>query len=90
MLPELSCRNKLARFSARGRDFRASAREFRKCNSKVGAYPSVTIAVAETNAGNKVHIVGIVDTLSNDDNAVFQFKGSYKDQELSKYKSIRV
>jgi hypothetical protein len=50
----------------------------------------LTIAVAETNAGNKVHTVGIVDALSNDENAVFQFKGSYEDQELSKYKSIRV
>ena len=50
----------------------------------------LTIAVAETNAGNKVHTVGIVDTLSNDQNAVFQFKGSYKDQELSRYKSIQV
>ena len=50
--------NMSARFSARGRDFRASAREFRKC--KVGAYPSVTIAVAETNAGNIVHTVGIL------------------------------
>ena len=50
--------NMLARFSARSRDFRASAREFRKC--KVGAYPSVTIAVAETNAGNIVHTVGIL------------------------------
>ena len=49
----------------------------------------LTIAVAETNAGNKVHTVGIVDTLSNDENAVF-LKGSYEDQELSKYKSIRV
>ena len=50
----------------------------------------LTIAFAETNAGNKVHTVGIVDALSNDENAVFQFKGSYEDQELSKYKSIRV
>jgi len=50
----------------------------------------LTIAVAETNAGNKVHTVRIVDALSNDENAVFQFKGSYEDQELSKYKSIRV
>ena len=45
----------------------------------------LTIAVAETNAGNKVHTVGIVDQ-----NAVFQFKGSYEDPELSRYKSIRV
>ena len=49
----------------------------------------LTIAVAETNAGNKLHTVGIVDALSNDQNAVFQFKGSYEDQELSRYKSIR-
>ena len=55
------------------------------------AYSKIlTIAVAETNAGNKVHTVWNVDALSNDENAVFQFKGSYEDQELSKYKSIRV
>ena len=55
------------------------------------AYSKIlTIAVAETNAGNKVHTVGIVDDFSNDENDVFQFKGSYEDQELSKYKSIRV
>ena len=50
----------------------------------------LTIAVAETNAGNKVHTVGNVDALSHDENAVFQFKGSYEDQELSKCRSIRV
>ena len=50
----------------------------------------LTIAVATTNAGNKVHTVGIVDELSNDTYAVFQFKGSYEDQELTKYKSMRV
>jgi len=50
----------------------------------------LTIAVAETNAGKKLHTVGIVDALSNDQNAVFQFKRSYEDQELSRYTSIRV
>ena len=50
----------------------------------------LTIAVAETNAGNKVHTVGIDDVLSDDENAVFQLKWSYEDQELSKYKPIRV
>ena len=50
----------------------------------------LTIAVATTNAGNKVHTVGQVDSLSDDVNAVFQFKGSYEDQELTKYKSMRV
>ena len=50
----------------------------------------LTITAAETNTGNKVHTVGNVDALSNDESAVFQFKGSYEDQELSKYKSIRV
>ena len=50
----------------------------------------LTIAVETTNAGNKVHTVGIVDELSNDTYTVFQFKGSYEDQELTKYKSMRV
>ena len=50
----------------------------------------LTIAVETTNAGNKVHTVGIVDELSNDTYAVFQFKGSYEDQELTKYKSMHV
>ena len=50
----------------------------------------LTIAVATTNSGNKVTIVGVVDSLSDDNNAVFAFKGTYEDQELSRYKSMRV
>ena len=50
----------------------------------------LTIAVETTNAGNKVHTVGIMDELSNDTYTVLQFKGSYEDQELTKYKSMRV
>ena len=50
----------------------------------------LTIAVATTNAGNRVHTVGMVDSLSDDINAVFQFKRSYEDQEPTKYKSMRV
>ena len=46
--------------------------------------------MASTNAGNKVSVVGIVDSLSDDNNAVFAFKGAYEDQELSRYKSMRV
>ena len=49
----------------------------------------LTIAVATTNTGNKFSAVGIVDSLS-DDSAVFAFKGTYEDQELSRYKSMRV
>ena len=43
-----------------------------------------------TNLGNKVSTVGIVDSLSDNNNAVFTFKGTYEDQELSRYKSMRV
>ena len=47
----------------------------------------LAIAVATTNAGNRLHTVGMVDSLSDDINAVFQFKGSYEDQEPTKCKS---
>jgi len=51
----------------------------------------LTIAVATTNTGNKFSAVGIVDALSDDNNyAVFSFKGTYEDQELSRYKALRV
>jgi len=50
----------------------------------------LTIAVATTNAGNKVSTVGIVDSLSDNNYAVFSFKGTYEDQELSTYKALRV
>ena len=50
----------------------------------------LTIAVANTSAGNKVSTVGIVDSLSNNNFAVFAFKGTYEDQELSRYKALRV
>ena len=50
----------------------------------------LTIAVATTNSWNKVSTVGLVDSLSDDNNAVFAFKGTYEDQELSRYKSVRV
>jgi len=50
----------------------------------------LTIAVATTNAGNKVSTVGIVDSLSDNNYAVFSFKGTYEDQELSRYKALRV
>ena len=49
-----------------------------------------TIAVAINNAGNRVSSVGIVDSLSDNNHAVFQFKRSYEDQEHSKYISVRV
>ena len=49
-----------------------------------------TIAVANTNGGNKVSTVGIVDSLSDNNYAVFAFKGTYEDQELSRYKALRV
>ena len=50
----------------------------------------LTIAVASTNAGNKVSTGGLVNSLSDNNNAVFAFKQSYEDQELSRYKSMRV
>ena len=50
----------------------------------------LTIAVADTNASNKVSVVGIVDSLSDNNYAVFAFKGTYEDQELSRYKALRV
>ena len=50
----------------------------------------LTIAVANTNTGNKVSTVGIVDSLSDNNYAVFSFKGTYEDQELSRYKALRV
>ena len=34
--------------------------------------------------------VGAVDKLNHGDSTVFQSKGSYEDQELTKYKSLRV
>ena len=53
-------------------------------------FQNLTIAVATTNAGNKVSTVGIVDSLSDNNYAVFSFKGTYEDQELSMYKALRV
>ena len=50
----------------------------------------LTICVATTSAGNMVHTVGQIDNLSNGANVVFQFKGNYEDQELTRYKSLRV
>ena len=50
----------------------------------------LTICLAETAAGNRVHTVGPVDKIAPAGNTVFQIKGSYEDQELSKYKSLRV
>ena len=50
----------------------------------------LTIAVASTNTGNKVSTVGLVDSLSDNNNAVFAFKQTYEDQELSRYKFMRV
>ena len=50
----------------------------------------LSICVARTAAGNLVHTVGPVDKFSPGGNTVFQFKGSYEDQELTKYKSLRV
>ena len=46
--------------------------------------------MADSNAGNKVSAVGIVDSLSDNKYAVFAFKGTYEDQELSRYKALRV
>ena len=60
-------------------------------NSELIEYLNIlTIAVADTNAGNKVSAVGIVDSLSDNNYAVFAFKGTYEDQELSRYKALRV
>ena len=39
---------------------------------------------------NKAHTLGDVDKIADGDKAVFQFKESYEDQELTKYKSLRV
>jgi len=50
----------------------------------------LTIAVANTSAGNKVSTVGMVDSLSDNNFAVFAFKGTYEDQELSRYKALWV
>ena len=50
----------------------------------------LTICVATTSAGNMVHTVGQIDNLSNGANVVFQFKGNYEEQELTRYKSLRV
>ena len=49
-----------------------------------------SIDVSTTNTGNRVRTVGIVDTLSDYANTLFQLIGSYEDQELSTYKSMRV
>ena len=46
--------------------------------------------MASTNAGNKVSTDGLVDSLSDNNNAMFAFKQTYEDQELSRYKSMRV
>ena len=48
----------------------------------------LTNAVANTSAGNKVSTVGTVDSLSNNNFAVFAFKGTYEDQELSRHKAF--
>ena len=52
----------------------------------------LTICVTTTAAGNLVYTVGLVDVdkIAPGGNTVFQIKGSYEDQELSKYKSLRV
>ena len=50
----------------------------------------LTICLAETAAGNRVHTVGPVDKFGPAGYTVFQIKGSYEDQELSKYKSLRL
>ena len=50
----------------------------------------LTICLAETAAGNRVLTVGPVDKIAPAGNTVFQIKGSYEDQELSKYKSLRL
>ena len=50
----------------------------------------VHVAATNAHAGNRVHTVEMFDSLSDDINAVFHFKGSYEDQELTKYKAMRV
>ena len=50
----------------------------------------LTICVAATAAGNLVHTVGPVDKTAPAGHTVFQIKGSYEDQELSKYKALRL
>ena len=49
----------------------------------------LTICVATSSAGNLVHTVGPIDKIAPG-NTEFQIKGSYEDQKLSKYKSLRV
>ena len=46
--------------------------------------------VATTPAGNMVHTAGLADKVAHGDKTVFQFKGNYEDQELTKYKSLQV
>ena len=50
----------------------------------------LTICVAATAAGNLVHTVGPVDKIAPACHTVFQIKGRYEDQELSKYKALRL
>ena len=50
----------------------------------------LTICVAATAAGNLVHTVGPVDKTAPAGHTVFQMKGSYEDQEMSKYKALRL
>ena len=49
-----------------------------------------TFVVAAPTAGNLVHTVGPVDKTAPAGHTVFQIKGSYEDQELSKYKALRL
>ena len=52
--------------------------------------PKYSCAALRTPKGTNVHSVGIVKELSNNTFAVFQFKDSYEDEQLDKYKNLRI